>query len=76
MGNKSFTSQLWVLGSLDDPFLGLALSFPTKGVPVREAWDWAAAIHSEWGAHFCLLYPLAPVGAIAIWGLLSGLAGT
>lgn len=31
---------------------------------------------SERGAHFCLLHPLAPVGAVAVRGLLSGLAGT
>lgn len=31
---------------------------------------------SEWGAHFCLLHPLAPVGAVAVRGLLGGLAGT
>lgn len=31
---------------------------------------------SEWGAHFCLLHPLAPVGAVAVRGLLCGLAGT
>ena len=36
----------------------------------------SAAAPSEWGAHFCLLHPLTPVGAIAIWGLLGGLAGT
>ena len=27
MGGQSFTSQLWVLGSVDDAFLGLALTF-------------------------------------------------
>lgn len=41
-----------------------------------EAWGWAAASPLEWGAHFCLLHPLAPVGAIAVWGLLGGLTGT
>lgn len=30
---------------------------------------------SEWGTHFCLLHPLAPVGAIAVRGLLGSLAG-
>lgn len=36
----------------------------------------AAATPSEWGAHFCLLHPLTPVGAIAVRGFLGGLAGT
>lgn len=78
MKSKSFKSQLWVLGSLDDPFFGLVLTFlPHKGGACQRSLELGSSHPlSEWGAHFCLLYSLTPVGAIAVRGLLSGLAGT
>lgn len=77
MGSKSFLiSQLWVLGSLVYPFLGLALTFLYKAGACQRGLGLGSSHCSEWGAHFCFLHPLTPVGAIAVWGLLGGLAGT
>lgn len=78
MRNKSFKSHLWVMASLGGPFFGLVLTFlPHKGGACQRSLELGSSHPlSEWGAHFCLLHLLTPVGAIAVRGLLSGLAGT